>query len=197
MKQVSRFLVLFACSSMLSLTASAQENKEQASTKEAYTGTIVNMSGRTTTISFTLTITARTSDEEAQKYLSILASEGQDALQKALSKNKLGFFAATGQVGRDLLVVRETQFEGKRRIIAVFERWIRFFEARGGYRSEDYPFAIVEIFFDAKGKGTGTFIGAAQVKIVRDKKTELLHLEIENFGTFPAKIMGVQQRGKK
>ncbi len=197
MKQVSRLLLLFACCSTVSLTAAAQDKTNQASTKEVYTGTIVNMSGRTTTTTFTLEITARTSDEEAQKYLQILASEGQDALQKAFSKTKLGFFAATGQVGRDLLVVRETQVEGKRRIIAVFERWIRFYEARGGYRSEDYPFAIVEIFFDAKGKGTGTFIGAAQVKIVRDKKTELLHLEIENFGTYPAKIMGVQRRGKK
>lgn len=196
MKQAFRLLILFACCSIFSVTAAAQANKDEASTKEVYTGTIVNMSGRTTTISFTLNITGRTSDEEAQKYLSILASEGQDGLQKALSKNKLGFLAATGQVGRDLLVVRETQVEGKRRIIAVFERWVRFFEARGGYRSEDYPFAIAEIFFDAKGKGTGTFIGAAQVKIVRDKKTELLHLEIENFGTFPAKIMGVIQRGK-
>jgi hypothetical protein len=116
---------------------------------------------------------------------------------KALGKNKLGYFAATGQTGRDLLVVRDAQIEGKRRIIAVFERWIRMWEARGGYRSEDYPFAIVEIFFDAKGKGTGTFIGAAQVKIVRDKKTEQLKLEIENFGTFPAKIMGVIRRGEK
>ena len=89
------------------------------------------------------------------------------------------------------------QAEGKRRIIAVFERWIRTWDARGGYRSEDYPFAVVEIFFDAEGKGTGTFIGAAQVKIVRDNKTEQLKLEIENFGSFPAKITGVTRRGKK
>lgn len=195
MKQVSRLLLLFACCSMVSLTAAAQTN--QASTKEVYTGTIVNTSGGLRTISFTLEITGRTSDEEAQKYLSILASEGQDSLLKALDKNKLGFVAASGQVGRDLLVVREAQVEGKRRIVAVFERWIRMFEMRGGYRSEDYPFAILEIFFDAKGRGTGTFVSAAQVKIVRDKKTELLRLEIENFGTFPSKIMGVQRRGKK
>lgn len=197
MRQAIRLLLLFACCSMSSLTAAAQSDKDQASTKEVYTGSIVNVSGRSAMTSFTLNLTGRTSDEEAKNYLSILASEGQDGLQKALGKNKLGFLAASGQVGRDLLVVRETQVEGKRRIIVVFERWIRFFEARGGYRSEDYPFGIMEIFFDAKGKGTGTFIGAAQIKLVRDKKTELLHLEIENFGTFPAKVMGVIQRGKK
>jgi hypothetical protein len=178
------------------LSAAAQEKKE-ASAKEVYTGTIVNMSGRSVSTGFTLTITGRTTNEEAQEYLSILASEGQDALMKSLSKNKLGYVAATGQTGRTLLVVREAQVEGKRRIIAVFERWIRMGELRSGSRSQDYPFAIMEIFFDAKGNGSGTFIGAAQVRIVRDKKTEQLKLEIENFGTFPAKIMGVRQHGKK
>lgn len=192
MKELLRFLILLACCSMLSLSAAAQEKE-----KEVYTGTIVSMGGRASSVSFTLQITGKTADEEAQQYLSMLASQGQDDLMKALRKNKLGFIAASGQVGRDLLIVRDTQSEGTRRLIVVFERWIRMWELRGGYRSEDYPFAIAEIFFDAKGKGTGTFIGAAQVKIVRDKKTEHLKLEIENFGTFPAKIMGVIQRGKK
>ena len=156
-----------------------------------------NMSGRAVSTSFTLTLTGRTTDEEAQKYLSILASEGQDELMKAMRHNKLGYFAPSGETGRDLLVVRDMQIEGHRRVVAVFERWIRLWEARGGYRSEDYPFAIIEIFFDAKGEGTGTFIGAAHVKMVRDKKTEQLKLEIENFGSFPAKIMGVRQRGRR
>ena len=193
MKKRLRFLILFACCSMLSVSAAAQEKPE----KEVYTGTIVSMSGRTMSVSFTLEIAGKTTDEEAQQYLSLLATQGQDDLMKVLRKNKLGFLAATGQVGRDLLVVRDTQAEGTRRLVVVFERWIRTFERRGGYRSEDYPFAIAEIFFDAKGKGSGTFIGAAQIKIVRDKKTEHLKLEIENFGTFPAKIMGVIRRGKK
>jgi hypothetical protein len=193
MNKLLRFLILFACCSMLSASAAAQEKEE----KEVYTGTIVSMTGRTTSVSFTLNVTGKTTDEEAQQYLSLLASQGQDDLLKVLRKNKLGFLAASGQVGRDLLVVRDTQAEGNRRLVVVFERWIRTFEIRGGYRSEDYPFAIAEIFFDAKGKGTGTFIGAAQIKIVRDKKTEHLKLEIENFGTFPAKIMGVIARGKK
>lgn len=195
MKRLYQLFLLFACCSMLPLSAAAQE--KETFSKEVYTGTIVNMSGRSVSTSFNLTITAQTSDEEAQKYLSILASQGQDDLLKALHKNKLGFIAATGQTGRDLLVVREAQIEGKRRVIAIFERWIRMGEARNGYRSLDYPFSIIEIFFDAKGKGSGTFIGAAQVKIVRDKKSEQLRLEIENFGTFPAKIMGVIRRGKK
>jgi hypothetical protein len=185
--------ILSACGLILPPVAAGQEH-EEGYTKEVYTGTIVNMNGRSVSTGFNLTLTGRTGDEEAQKYLSVLASEGQDGLVKAIRKNDLGFIAATGQTRRDLLVVREAVIGGKRRIIAAFERWQGFFEIRGGYRSTDYPFTIIEIFFDEKGKGTGTFIGLAQLKIERDKKTEQLRLEIENFGSFPAKIMGVMRR---
>jgi hypothetical protein len=174
-------LILSACALMLPSLVAGQEH-EEGYAKEVYTGTLINMSG------------GRTSDEDAQRYLSILASEGQDGLLKAIGKNDLGFIAATGQTRRDLLVVREATINGKRRIIAAFERWMGFWEVRGGYRSEDYPFSIIEIFFDEKGRGTGTFIGLAQLKMERDKKTELLRLEIENFGSFPARVMGVMRR---
>jgi hypothetical protein len=194
MKRIKISIILCLCALMLPSLAAVQEDYEGGNGKEVYTGTIVNVSGRMATVGFTLTLTGRTSDEEAQGYLSVLASDGQEGLMKAIRKNNLGFIAATGQTRRDLLIVREAQIEGKRRIIAAFERWQRFFELRGGYRSTDYAFSIIEIFFDEKGKGSGTFIGLAQLKLDRDKKTEQLHLELENFGSFPAKVMGVMRR---
>lgn len=193
MKHVFMFLLLAACGAVLSVPAAAQNN-EEGYAKEVYTGTIVNMNGRSASTGFTLTLTARTTDEEAQKYLAILADAGQDDLLKTIYKNNLGFIAATGHTRRDLLVIREAQVNGKRRIIAAFERWPGFFELRAGGRSLDYPFSIIEIYFDEKGRGTGTFIGLAQVKIARDKKTEQLRLELESFGSFPAKVMGVMRR---
>jgi hypothetical protein len=194
MKRITLLILLFGCSLLLPSLAAAQDENPEGSTKEVYTGTLVNISGRTVSTGFNLTITGRTSDEEAQRLLSILGSEGQDGLMKAIRKNDLGYIAATGQTRRDLLVVREAVIEGKRRVIAAFERWLGFFEVRGGYRSLDHPFAIIEIFFDQKGRGTGTFIGLAQVKLVKDKKTEQLRLELESFGSFPAKVMGVMRR---
>ena len=115
---------------------------------------------------------------------------------KAIRQNNLGFIAATGQTRRDLLIVRDAMINGKRRIIGAFERWQGFWEIRGGYRSTDYAFSIIEIFFDEKGKGSGTFIGLAQLKLEQDKKTGQLRLELENFGSFPSKVMGVIRRGK-
>ena len=198
MKRIVITVFLLACGSMLSVSAAAQVkvlgNNEEGYAKEVYTGTLMNMNGRTISTGFTLTLTSRTTDEEAQRYLSILASEGQDDLMKAIRKNKLGYMSATGQTGRDLLIVREALVNGKRRIIAAFERWQNFWEVRGGYRSTDYAFSIIEIYFDEKGRGTGTFIGLAEVKLVRDKKTEQMRLEIESFGSFPAKVMGVMRR---
>lgn len=193
MRRILISIILSVSGLMLPALAAVQEH-EEGHAKEVYTGTLVNVSGRMVTTSFTLTLTGRTSDEEAQRYLSVLGSEGQDGLMKSMRKNDLGYIAATGQTRRDLLVVREAQINGKRRIIAAFERWLGFYELRGGYRSLDHPFSVIEIFFDEKGKGTGTFIGLAQVQLERDKKTEQLRLEIESFGSFPAKVMGVMRR---
>jgi len=179
----------------LSSMAAAHQKGEAASTKEVYTGTIINVSGWPSSVGFNLTIEGRTSNEEADRYLSILAGEGQDGLMKAVHNNRLGYIAATGQTRRDLLVVRETRLDGRRRIIAAFERWLGFFELRAGNRSLDYPFSVIDIVFDQNGSGTGTFIGLAQVRMARDKKTEQVRLQIENFASFPAKVIGVTRRG--
>src|SRR5258705_7562708 len=194
MKRITVLILLAAFSLILPPSAPAQKKTDERPAKEVYTGTIVSMSGGLLSTGFTLTLEARTSDEEAGTYRSILANEGQDDLFKAIRKNCLGFIAATGQTRRDLLVVREGELNGQRRIIAAFERWQKMFELRGGYRPTDYPYSIIEIVFDQKGRGTGTFIGLAQVQMKMDKKTERLRLEIENFGSFPSKIMGVMRR---
>src|SRR5215467_10423647 len=80
--------------------AKAEKEKNKGGvpmTKEVYTGTMVNMNGRTATVGFTLTLTGRTSDDEARRELGILAQGGQDDLLKAIDDYDLGFIAATGQ----------------------------------------------------------------------------------------------------
>ena len=77
------------------------------------------------------------------------------------------------------------------RIRAVFRRWIGFGELRRGARSVDYPFGYVEIRIDPRtGRGEGTIIPAARIRF-RGEDT----VEIEDFGTFPGRLMGVQMRG--
>ena len=168
---------------------------------ETYTGTVVSYgTGRNTRTSvntFTLNITGTTSDSDVDRAVAILQEGGQDDLQKAITNNDLGRFSVGARLGRVLNGVRIDEVDGKKRIRAVFERWINFSELRGGYRSLDYPFGYIELLIDpATGKGDGTLIEAAQIRWKRDKKLDQYVVEIENFGTFPARLMGVQQRNR-
>lgn len=169
---------------------------------ETYMGTIISYgSGRNTrtwTNTFTLNINGTMSGTEVDRYVSILQEGGQDDLLNAIRKNDLGNFSVGGRLGRQLNAVTIDQVDGKKRIRALFERWLNFSEIRGGYRSLDYPFGYLELLIDpATGRGDGTFIEAAQVRWKRDKKSDQYVVEIENFGTFPARLMGVSQRNRR
>ena len=198
MKKFYGFAVLAAV--ILGIAASPAIAQEAI--KDTFTGTILSFGSgrntRTTTNTFTLNITGVTTDEQSQRSLGILQDGGQDALLKEISKNVLGRFSVGGSLGRNILGLRVSEVNVKKRIFAVFERWQQFAELRGGYRSVDYPFGVIEIFLDPRtGKGEGTLIEAAQIRWKTDKKTGKDFVEIENFATWPAKLLGIEQRGRK
>ena len=170
--------------------------------KEVFTGTLVGIGGTLggKSIPFTVEVVGATSDDDALKYVEILKSKGQDGLLKAIEKNKLGWFkldSANPQTRGlnlakwtyDLLVVRMGKGEKGRVIKALFERTPSFYELRQGGRSLDYKFTYMEMYLDDKGQGSGSLIGAAKIRW--NKKEEV---EIESFGTYPAKIMGLLKR---
>lgn len=170
--------------------------------RETYTGTIVSYGSgrniRTSTNTFTLIINGETPDSEVNRLVGILQEGGQDRLQDAIHKNDLGNFSVGGRVGRTLNAVTIDQVDGRKRIRALFERWIQFGELRWGARSVDYPFGYLELFIDPRsGGGEGSLIEAAQIRWKRNKDSNNYVVEIENFATFPAKLMGVAQRGSR
>jgi hypothetical protein len=173
--------VLFSIQTINAQTASRES--------EEYRGTAISFNGpRTATAFFNLRISAQTSDEQARQYLGVLQQNGQQSALDAIRKNDLGSFSVDNQLGRTLNVVRESTIDGRRRIFIVFERWTRFAEVRGGYRSLDYPFGVIELFIDdATGKGEGTYIAAARVRWIDDKN----QVEVENFATYPVKLTNV------
>jgi hypothetical protein len=177
--------------------ASANAN---AQSQERFTGTVIyygsGFSTRTITATFTLDIKSYTSDELAQNYLNILKNKGQDQVLDAIDDNELGRFSVGKNVGVPVNVVREKDVDGNRRIFVVFKRWTQFAELRYGYRSLDYPFGVIELFIDPKtGKGEGTYIAAAKVRwdLNGDKAPQV---EIENFATYPARLLGVKSNRK-
>jgi hypothetical protein len=175
----------------------SSEVAAQQGGQETFTGTVLSygtgLNTRSDTRSFTLRINNQTSNQQAQKFLGVLQESGQDDLLKTINNEDLGSFSVGAQLGRTLNVVRESTVDGKRRIFIVFERWTQFAEQRGGYRSLDYPFGVIELFLDPQtGKGEGTYIAAAKIRWTYDKKKEQSQVEIENFATFPAKLLGVR-----
>jgi hypothetical protein len=194
MKKKLRFLFIFlAC---VSCTAAVM-----AQGRETYTGTVISygtgLNTRTTTSTFTLNIDSLTPDDQAQRFLGLLQEGGQDVLLRELRKEKRGTFSIGARLSRDLNGIRESMEDGKKRIFIVFERWMQFAEIRGGYRSTDYPFSVIELYIDPRtGRGEGTYIAAAKIRWTRDKKSGEYQVEIENFATFPAKLVGVTLRGR-
>ncbi len=175
-----------------------------AQEREIYSGTLISYGSgfqtRTITTNFQLNLTGTTSDQQAQSNLEVLKEGNSQDLLKAIEKEDLGRFSVNSNVGVPVNVVRESMIDGKKRILVVFQRLTQFAELRGGYRSLDYPFGYIELFIDpATGKGEGTYIAAAKIRWNVDKKTNQAQVEIENFATYPARLIGVTTdiEGKK
>lgn len=167
-----------------------------------FTGTAViygsGVSTRTITRPFTLIINGRTSPADATRYLRTLEQGGQDALLREIESNDLGRFSLSGTVGVPLSAVIVDRDEDETRIRAVFRRWIGFGELRRGLRSVDYPFGYIDLRIDPRtGSGDGTFIPAARIRFRSARGSGMDTVEIEDFGTFPGRLMGVRMRGQR
>src|SRR3954454_11812462 len=197
MKTINRYFIIWTFLVMvfaMPSTTTGQSGNEgnTENRQETFTGTLIGiggpLAGRST--SFTLTIRGVTSDQDARRYVGLLAEKNQDGLMSAVRDQKLGTFALAGQVGRDVNVVRIHRTETGRKITLLFERWLNLFEVRYGTRSEDYPFTYAEIYVDAQGKGEGTLIPAARIRFDKSEQS----VEIENFGIYPARLAGIRAR---
>ena len=161
---------------------------------ERITGTFVSMSGRTSGRSrqFTVTINRYTPPNQVRELNEALANGGQDQLLKAMSKMDAGRVQIGTGVGvRANAVIVDPWGDGGRRITVLYERWLQIAELRYGTRSQDYPVGYAEIYLDRNGKGEGTLIPAARVRLKGGNTWE-----VEDFGTFPARLLGLRSNGR-
>lgn len=157
------------------------------------TGTMIGIGGRTAGRSrpFTLIVNRYTSADDVVRLNSALQSGGQDELMRVLSKLDAGRISIGNNVGVTAnAVIATPSAEGGTKLTVLYERNVNLYELRYGTRSEDYRFGYAEIFLDRQGKGEGTFIPAAKVRL-RDGNT----WEVEDFGVFPARLLGLRSRG--
>jgi hypothetical protein len=79
--------------------------------------------------------------------------------------------------------------DGRTKMTVLYERNLSFAELRYGARSQNYRFGYAELYV-GRGNNEGMLIPAAYIRL-RGGNT----WEVEDFGTFPARLMGLQVRG--
>ncbi len=185
-------LVCAALASICSPPSSAQKSSSGKSGKEVYRGNITYIGGpRAITDFFTLTINSYTPDTDIRRFTDILRSEGRSDFWDALGKQKRGTIQVGSGLALDINAVWAAPTDEGRKISALGERWLGFGELRRGARSLDYPFTYIELWVEEDGDVEGSLFPAAKV---RSKSGNTI--EVENFGTYPARLTNIKQRKK-
>jgi len=139
--------------------------------------------------SFSLRINQLTSPAEVQRLNESLQSGGQEELLNVLSKMNAGRITIGNGVGITANAIIATQQDSGTKLIVLYERYLQFAELRYGARSESYKFGYAELFL-GRGENQGMLIPAAQIRLKNGNTWE-----VEDFGTFPARLLGLQVRG--
>jgi hypothetical protein len=171
-------------------TASAQRDAFSGTT---ITGTVYFVGGPRPgrSLPFRLVIERLATTDELNQLNSALQSGGQDALLRTLERMKGGRIEAGSGVGLPAnAIIATDEGEGRTKLTVLYQRDVRFNELRYGTRSTTYPFGYAEIYV-GRGENEGMLIPAAKVRL-RDGNT----WEVEDFGVFPARLMGLRVRGR-
>ena len=190
-RQIARFSISILVSVLFlsqNLNVLAQSDRYAGRT---ITGTVYFMGGRTRVPSrqFRLVINRYTTSQEVSQLNSALQSGGQDDLLKVLSKMNAGRIEVGTGVGVIANAIIASESEGRTKLTVLYQRWVGFGELRYGARSTDYRFGYAEIYV-GRGVDEGMLIPAARVRL-RGGNT----WEVEDFGTYPARLMGLKVRG--
>ena len=156
------------------------------------TGTVYFIGGRRPgrSLPFRLIINRFSTPEEVSRLNSALQSGGEEELLRTLSRLDAGRIEIGSGVGVPAnAIIRTDDGEGRTKISVLYQRDLRFAELRYGARRADYRFGYAELHV-GRGENEGMLIPAARVRL-RDGNT----WEVEDFGTFPARLMGLQVRG--
>ena len=195
MKTKTGLMLSFTALLFLIATLSATTNsraQEDRFSGRTITGTAYFIGGPRPgrSLPFRLNINRLTKADEVQQLNSAL-QEGQDNLLKTLSRMDAGRIEIGTGVGIPANAIIATDSgDGRTKLTVLYQRSLRFGELRSGARSTDYPFGYAELNV-GRGDNEGMLIPAARVRL-RNGNT----WEVEDFGTFPARLMGLQVRGR-
>ena len=122
-----------------------------------------SMGGRS--LSLDIHINQYTSDEEAEELANLLAEQGQNALRLRLERISKGRINPVGFAPNEISVIRAKPLEKGRQIVLVSARVMPWVEMYISGRSRDYNLSWIVLDLDEKGRGTGSVILGARLKI--------------------------------
>jgi sulfate adenylyltransferase subunit 1 (EFTu-like GTPase family) len=185
---VAALVVTFAAALMLSSASLAKDKEKTAKQGDEFRATIVDMNAPAGQMAATawIKINAYTTDAQVESYLQTLSQKGQMELFNQTSKLDIGYFRIGGSLGYPIAVARTRQTDTGRTVLILLNKPMQGVQMTQGVNAADFPFSLVELTLDAKGKGTGQIIGAAQVAITPDHK-----VTIAGSGAIPTRLMDV------
>ncbi len=164
------------------------------SSSQRVNGTLIGIGGRLggQARPFTLIVNSYTAPNQVRELNDALQRGGQDELLRVLSEMEAGRIQIGTGVGvRANAVIADSWGEGGTKLTVFYERNLSIAELRYGTRSQDYRIGYAEIFLDRNGRGQGTLIPAARLRL-KDGNT----WEVEDFGAFPARLTGLRSTGR-
>jgi hypothetical protein len=183
--------IVFLLGALCLVAASAVSAAAQTS-RQYVQGQVIGIGGRRAGLNrpFSLLVNNYTSPDDVERLNQALRSGGQEELLRVLTKLNAGRISIGNNVGvRANAIISTPSAEGGTKLTVLYERNVGIYELRAGARSQDYRFGYAEVFLDSRGRGDGTFIPAAKVKLEGDTWV------VEDFGEFPARLMGLRARG--
>jgi hypothetical protein len=159
---------------------------------ERFTATAVNLSGvgRAGSGIVEIMVDRWSTDAERERLLTTLLEKGPDALfEKLQDTPAVGRIRTPTSLGWDLHYARSIDKPDRsRQVVIATDRPMGFREAVNQGRSTQYKFTVIDIRFDADGKGVGKLGYATKITVNKESNT----IELENFGIEPIRLTEVR-----
>ena len=141
-----------------------------ASAQEVYTATLTSARGLgKKTAELTLTITSRTSEEEAARLQKILQEQGSDAAVLELRKFERGIAKITGGRSSPIRHMRSHVGQNGARVIIITDGPLYFPEdAPSPSATPTNSVGLIELVVDNTGKGRGNMVEALKINVTPD-----------------------------
>ena len=141
---------------------------------------------------FSIQVDEYTSDEEFIEFLEILAGGGPRRLEDAFLRSQKGRIVINS-LGYDIALARSTPTESGRVVRVFTVRYLGFDESVRQTRSREYPFGMIELQLDHRGRGDGVLVVAARLQLSPDGRLEVETFR-ETFGTPAFRLLNVEAR---